>query len=672
MKISRERKEEILKKRDILESAKKKLKKEFVGLDEIIDEIVDNIESWYLLPEGQTRPTIVNLWGLTGVGKTSLIQRLFHHIKMSESIFKFNTGDFAQENEMKLGSTFNDKLHVRNGDQVAFVFDEFQLGRTINEKGEEHQKTSGLRIVWDLLDSGTTEIEKYHWDARRVLDFLTNLEDAMSTGMRIRQGKVITNKDEFRDLFLKDAVNQTDMFVIPKELRYSFCTVFINDFKDSGELLEKIGKMGTNDFMSFMSQKRKELSAPVKYNFKQSCIFVIGNLDEAYRMTKTVSPDVSADDFHENSKKITITQIKDCLKERFRVEQIARLGNNHVIYPAFDSKTYYQLIKLELNKIKTRIKKEFGIGIKFDKSANEVIYREGVFPTHGTRPVFTTIRTQIDSTLSKVFKDIMIEFENADKIKWAFDFEGDGHHLISFYEGSELINTKKYPAKLKLEGLRKPTKDEEQLSVAVHESGHAIASIVLNKTIPKLVVSKTADLSEGFCQSQWPDFRLRKLMEDSITVALAGLAAEKYVFGDDFMSVGGGSDLRSATQVALDVYQSYGWINPANIGIEDGMEKHWTMNLYRESEAMAMDLLKECEKKATQIIDNNKLLFFKMSEYLGENSSMDEALIGKFIETYGENLELNEMEDYYGLKDKFKNKMHQSLRLSPKKSEKIW
>jgi ATP-dependent Clp protease ATP-binding subunit ClpA len=62
--------------RKALQKIAKELKGDFVGLDEIIDEIIRNIEVWYVMPEVITRPVIVNLWGMTGVGKTDLVRRL--------------------------------------------------------------------------------------------------------------------------------------------------------------------------------------------------------------------------------------------------------------------------------------------------------------------------------------------------------------------------------------------------------------------------------------------------------------------------------------------------------------------------------------------------------------------------------------------------------------------
>ena len=68
-----ERKEKI----ERLESAKVQLKTEFIGLDSIIDEIINSISSWYVTPEIINRPVIVSLWGMTGTGKSSVVKNLF-------------------------------------------------------------------------------------------------------------------------------------------------------------------------------------------------------------------------------------------------------------------------------------------------------------------------------------------------------------------------------------------------------------------------------------------------------------------------------------------------------------------------------------------------------------------------------------------------------------------
>ena len=55
-----------------------------------------------------------------------------------------------------------------------FVFDEFQLGRTIDDMGEEIDRTT-LRVIWDLLDSGKFQIFEDRWEISNLIKTLIKL-----------------------------------------------------------------------------------------------------------------------------------------------------------------------------------------------------------------------------------------------------------------------------------------------------------------------------------------------------------------------------------------------------------------------------------------------------------------------------------------------------------------
>ena len=86
------------------------------------------------------------------------------------------------------------------------------------------------------------------------------------------------------------------------------------------------------------AQSRKEVDCT------KCLIFILGNLDAAYSFGNNINPDADADVFHELSKSITISKIKRVLQRLFKNEQIARLGNNHIIYPAFSKKSTSSLL----------------------------------------------------------------------------------------------------------------------------------------------------------------------------------------------------------------------------------------------------------------------------------------------------------------------------------------
>lgn len=103
-------------------------------------------------------------------------------------------------------------------------------------------------------------------------------------------------------------------------------------------------------------------------------------------MSGELSPDINANEYRKISKRINVTHVKNALKKRFKNEQIARLGNNHFIYAALGEKDYQNIIANELHKYKLQLFEKHGISLQFDSSVEEILYKEGVFPTQGTRP----------------------------------------------------------------------------------------------------------------------------------------------------------------------------------------------------------------------------------------------------------------------------------------------
>ena len=145
-------KEEFIAKQLLLENARVQLKKEFVGLDKIIDELLNNIRSWFTLNSIQEKPMIVNLWGLTGVGKTALLERMVYLIDQKEIYYRFDLGDKSNNNSLRAGI---EQLCGFNEDYpVIITLDEFQHARTLEATQKKEINKESNRQVWDLIDSG--------------------------------------------------------------------------------------------------------------------------------------------------------------------------------------------------------------------------------------------------------------------------------------------------------------------------------------------------------------------------------------------------------------------------------------------------------------------------------------------------------------------------------------
>jgi cell division protease FtsH len=71
------------------------LKTELFGIDDVIDQVIDAVRAWYVLPEIITRPVIVNLWGLTGTCKTQLTRSLAKKLGFYDRLIEVQMDGFS-------------------------------------------------------------------------------------------------------------------------------------------------------------------------------------------------------------------------------------------------------------------------------------------------------------------------------------------------------------------------------------------------------------------------------------------------------------------------------------------------------------------------------------------------------------------------------------------------
>ena len=136
MKLDAKQREEITRKNAELENIKPILKEEFKGIDGVIDAIIETMRPFYIFPTSLKRPLVVNLWGLTGTGKTSVVNRIIELLNLRHKYCKFDVGEYVHAtSEYKLKFDLSDKVEKCTDKHLILVFDEFQLGRTISENG---------------------------------------------------------------------------------------------------------------------------------------------------------------------------------------------------------------------------------------------------------------------------------------------------------------------------------------------------------------------------------------------------------------------------------------------------------------------------------------------------------------------------------------------------------
>jgi len=665
-KINKKDKEAILTKHKVLIDAKNQLKDEFVGLDIIIDEVIDLVEPWYLFPDAQLRPSIINLFGMTGTGKTSLITRLFEILEM-KSVLRFDTGEWVEKTEYQLSSTISGQIKKLKSDDARpiFILDEFQLGRTIDEHGAEIDRPN-LRVVWDLLDSGKFSIVEESWQAQAVQSIYNKLQYLIEhKGLKAKNGKITKGQKDWelyfeyndKELDKDDLIDlksyYTNNGIIPPNELYSLFDVsdrFFSEREMAKFLLTLTNEQST---LKFVEEVMVNASKAVEYDFSNSIIFIIGNLDGAYEMSHDMDADMDADFLYEYTKKITISDIKNSLTDLYRPEQVSRLGNNYIIYRSFNSDTYKDLIDLELIKIQNKINKKFEIDINFTDKTKDLIYKEGVFATQGVRPIFSTITSLIETKIGRVIIDILKNKINANVIKW--DTNNSKTKFILTIDDKK---TFEYELKLKVDNLRKSIGDDIQALVGVHESGHVITAVYGMNVCPTLAVSKTLR-DGGFTQTDFPDWDTKELLEKRLIMLLGGYAAEKLIFGEENLTSGSFSDLEKTTAIALAMVKDYGMNGtPLQYAQADFRISGTALN-DEGLDKIAEGIVKEALRKTEKILTDNKTLLLKMGEFLTKNSKIEEKQIKKMVKKYGSDgaPTYKTKENYYNFKTLLKNEI---------------
>jgi len=299
-------KAEVLARKNKLEACKVHLKGEFVGIDHIIDSLVDYIQIWYLMPEILNRPIILNLWGMTGVGKTDLVRKLVKFLNYQD---RFVEVELSNNSTSTWASTVSQILAENglNDEQPGIVlFDEIQRFHTVDNDGSPLHKTQ-FADFWELLSDGRLSRKTKQNVDNFLFSYTTTKQQnaaARKRGEEVEEQKLDPwSAKRLRETFgLDQSISELTSL-------------------DEDQLIDLVLEV----------KRRKKIYEPV--NHSKTLIIISGNLDEAFSMaTHTSETDIDADIYHAFTKKITVVDIKNALSRKFRPEQVARFGNIHLIY----------------------------------------------------------------------------------------------------------------------------------------------------------------------------------------------------------------------------------------------------------------------------------------------------------------------------------------------------
>ncbi len=618
-----------------LNSLKEELKVEFVGIDEVIDEIFDLIGSWYIFPHLQKKPLIVNLWGLTGIGKTSLVEAIVKGLNLDDKYYYVDMSDKNAFDRFKLevGQDFAVRLET----DCVVAIDEIQHARSISAKGDE--LSDAEKRLWSFIDKGTIDVSRDNLLVGFVEYFFQEIIKGLRTNIRIVDNKIFGDKKEIKNIYdrngmelLKDS--DGDYCFIPPDIIALLFYCFRDLYSSEDDLLKTIKDTSKEDMTQLLRFFINKLKQSRQLNLKKGLFFVLGNIDDAYTMSSDFNRDISADEFYKLSKKIRLADIKNALIKSFRSEQIARLGNNHIIYPAFTEANYKDLIAMKLKSYQTELEALLKVDVVIDSSLHKAIYEDGVFPTQGARPVISTIYKLLESHTSLIYRhyaklqekvcQVNLEIKD-DLLKMTYIFNNEQH--VSFTK-KQILNLKK----------NNPPKDETQdLITAVHEAGHAvICSGLLYKIPQKLsIISSESDTSGFMYLGVDQDIEHFKQVIPRLAMCYGGFTAERLVFGDENQTFGSHSDLKQATRFANKLVKQEAF--ETFFGVYDAYNFH-SQYVLRESmeevENRVESLLQKGYEKASEFLKIEFRLLIKLAERLMEKETLSAAEIEEVIEEH--------------------------------------
>lgn len=616
-----------------IDSVKDKLKAEFIGLDEVIDQFIQAVNPWCTMSESQSRPLVVNLWGMTGVGKSSLVKRFLELWDAEQIVISFNMGS-----KSNFRNTLDSLEHMisNNGQPLVFIFDEFQHAKTI-DSGIKEVEDPLDRVIWQLMDNGKFYFNKFWPEDGDLKELSMGLQICLERGVKVENGKVVEGWDTYLNIMGSNETRykssqemEEKSFLCSSDLDILHDWVKI-DFPYKVQLRDYIFQLDGQGIIEFIKKTEKNACLSKELDFSKSLIFVIGNLDEAYEMSNWVSADHDPDILFQESKKITFSTVKEALKERFRMEEIARLGNVHLIYPALSRKVYQDFINRELTGIKQRFLNRFRCSLDFSLAVKDMLFEEGVVPAQGFRPLRSSIRYIIESNMVDMLQTSYYDYES----KLMVDMFGD--ELVLLFQGNELRRRKLHlPVR---EAKRKKLSPQNMAITAVHEAGHALVYSILWGRLPQMVTIAASDFNTGgFVEVDfWLDFENHDQLIRDIAVKLAGKKAEELIFGAENITGGCETDVKTATKRLVNAYRS-GTFSRLDVAFESKIHGDgYYLVESSESNKWVMDNLERAGQMAEGLLLENKKVFKTIIEILLDKKyvsapALSDALYAKGID----------------------------------------
>lgn|SRR5690554_1896300 len=428
------------------------LKKRFHGIDTIIDKIIDQIETWYLFDDLLYRPTVINLFGLTATGKSTLVKDLVKSLNMYEKFIDIDLGKsfnytkstmfFRDEGPItsRIYNTLKDTDEKgillideiqKMKDQNASVFNEIWGLLSDGKIGSGHVAINKVDALIDMLES---EITNYQ-DAITEFEYMRNSNNPDPNSFNYSEMKIkgwnpitqpipyskkyyinnylssitLENFEDLRPLFdyHNFSLNKTSY-------PFGFDNILKKMYENNKITLNKILELPNfafikplikiaQNYKKYLIDKYNKVSSKDPLVFSKLLIFITGNVNDLYLDSKNIN--ISADELHQKTMKLTTDDLKNELLKIFKPEEVSRFGGNFIIFPSLSSEAFRSIIIDKLEQIEKDVKNISNIKVKLitDKYL-DYLERASIVASLGARPVISRIYTEINIVVPKLIK----------------------------------------------------------------------------------------------------------------------------------------------------------------------------------------------------------------------------------------------------------------------------
>ncbi len=603
-----------------LQRIKEELKTEFVGIEYIIDELIDCVRIWYLMPEVLTRPIIVSLWGMTGVGKTDLVRKM-----VSKLNYQDRFAEVELSNSDALGywqssvSGILASQNLNDGKPSIVLFDEIQRFSTLDPDGNGLPNVR-FQDFWELLSDGKLAKRDVKEDIDQYLNSFgynqfSRKKQATQQAAQVAQNPPPTEGET--PVQLPQPEEATVGIWQAERLKKLF---------GLEESVVTLADMTEDQVLLKMQEQKKKKKIYEAIDHSKTLIIISGNLDDAFQMAGDVSEtDVDADIFYAYTAKITLMDIKNALTRKFKPEQVARFGNIHLIYRSLRRRDFEELIDIQVQKVVEKTKQYFGIDLEVSAKIKKLIYQNGVFPVQGVRPVFSSVIDVLETNLAKFLFEALMK----GKTKISIDYNVKTTKLSAKFEDNTRIDIK-YVGRV--DRIRQETQLDNLANISVHEAGHAVVYGALFGLSPLQLKSRVASSMVGGFTFPHQIHSTRQRILDKIKVYLAGGLAEELIFGEGNATTGRSSDRMEATFLAVEFVRNFGFLpqfqavyslNPSvtmKIDVTDGAIESMLQSLAAETRAL---------------LETHKDLLIELSQRLRIVGNLDTKEVAAIAAKYG-------------------------------------